>query len=160
MEIKFGEVDSVEFAIYLNKKAKEKNIEINLTKIQKLLYICYGIYFALNKKQLLNELPKAWDYGPVFPRVHKMQKKHGGNLDNLLSEILLIRTFEKYDDLIDLVLGHFGSWNATELVVWTHTEGSAWDKKYNIQNEKYFSIDNFDIISDFDAMLINEDDND
>ena len=146
-----GEVDSVDFAIYLNKKAKELGKSVNVTKIQKWLYICYGLYLAQHNKQLLTERPKAWEFGPAFPRVHNKQKKNNDSLDNL-SMSVCEDSLEKYDEIINAVLEHFGDWTASGLVEWTHGKGNAWDKKFN-NDEKYASMDNHDIILDFQRFI-------
>jgi len=148
--IKFGKVDSLDFAIYLSKKARALNLDVNVTKIQKWLYICYGLYFAATKEQLLNERPKVWDYGPAFPKVHSKQKKHKDGLDSLESSCLLeeIDDFEVIEDIINATLAHFGKWSASALVSWTHEEGKAW---YNTkqQDGMYIPIDNNDIYNEF-----------
>jgi len=148
----FGEVDSVEFAIYLNKKAKEKNLSVNVTKIQKWLYVCYGLYLAAYKKQLFNERPKAWDYGPAFPRVHKKQKKNADSLDGLKNN-LSEKDLKVFDEIIDPTLEKFGNWTASQLVDWTHKDERAWDIKYNKLGERYGSLDNHDIFIDFEPFV-------
>jgi len=148
----FGEVDSVEFAIYLNEKAKAKDLSVNVTKIQKWLYICYGLYLAAYKKQLFNERPKAWDYGPAFPRVHTKQKKNKDSLEGLQNNINISK-LEEYDEIIDPTLEKFGDWTAGQLVAWTHGENKAWDKKYNKLDERYGSLDNHDIYLDFEPFV-------
>jgi len=140
------EADSIDFAIYLNEKAKQKEKHINMTKIHKWLYICYGLYLALYQKPLLDELPQAWDYGPVFPRVHNKQKKNANSLDGL-ARSKQFRSCEEYDEVIDATLGHLGDWTASELVAWTHEKGKAWDKKYN--SARYEAMDNFEVYMDF-----------
>ena len=149
----FGEVDSIEFAIYLYKKACELNKSINFTKIQKWLYICYGLYFAAYEKQLLTERPKAWDYGPVFPRVHKWFKKNQNRLD-IMENKTSIDELKKYDDVINATLKHFGDWTSSELVAWTHQIDKAWHKKIK-QDERYDSLDNYDILLDFRSLISN-----
>lgn len=146
-----GRVDSVEFAKYLNSRAVEMGIEPNVTKIHKWLYICYGTYLVLSNKQLLDESPMAWDYGPAFPRVYNTQKRNGKTLIGLPNR-QPPESFKEYDELIDAVLGYFGSWTAGDLVNWTHERGSAWDKKYNM-GRRYGEIDNHDIITDFNKIL-------
>jgi len=148
-----GEVESVNFAIYLSKKASEKKINSNITKLQKWLYICYGLFLAAENRPLLNERPKAWDYGPVFPRVYKKQKKHD-NLKELYDEINP-KYFIKYDEIINVTLEHFGSWTVEELCAWTHEPGKAWDKQFN-NRKKYDPMENLDIYLDFEGFVINE----
>jgi len=150
----FGEVNSVEFAIYLNEKANKKELLVNVTKIQKWLYICYGLYLVAYKKQLLDERPKAWDYGPAFPKVHKKQKKNGDSL-NKLKNTIDIESLKVYDEIIDPTLENFGHWTANQLVEWTHESEKAWDKKIKL-GEKYGSLDNHDIYIDFEPFVAND----
>jgi len=147
-------VDSVDFAVYLNRKANEKNLNVNVTKIQKWLYICYGIYLAIYEKQLLNEKPKVWEYGPVFEKVHTKQIESNGNLDNYYSSVDH-GYLKKFDGLIDETLKHFGSWTSEELFSWTHEEGKAWDKR-KTANGMRKSMDNLNIMADFKELLPDE----
>jgi len=145
--VKYGLVDSVDFAIYLNQKAKNMALDVNVTKIQKWLYICYGLYLAAKKEQLLDERPKAWQFGPVFPKVYKRQQKNGNSLDNLPLSVSMV-DLQQYDEIIQPVLDHFGKWSAAGLVEWTHEKGRAWDKMYN-NGGRQEAMDNFEIMSDF-----------
>ena len=151
----YGEIDSLDFAIYLNKKAKEANKHINVTKLQKWLYICYGLYLALYDTQLLKERPKAWEYGPAFPRVHTAQKKNKGSLDSLVFRQTRDE-LGKYDDIIDAALRVFGDWTASELVEWTHNDGMAWKRTIGLEGQKaYAPMDNLDIKRDFEKLMAN-----
>ena len=148
-----GGVNSVDFAIYITEKAKDKGIPINITQLQKLLYICYGTHLAANKGvKLLDERPEAWYYGPFFPNVHKEQKRHKNGLEGLTSRISL-DDFVEYDYIVDPALDHFGRWTASELVNWTHEKGKAWDKRYNMEGKKHFPLDDNDIRLDFEKFI-------
>ena len=151
--ITHGEVDSIDFAIYLSKKAQDLGKAVNVTKIQKWLYICYGLYLVAYEKQLLIERPKAWDYGPAFPRVHKKQKKNNAGLDGLIDTIE-VKNFAKYDSVIQATLNNFGSWTASELVAWTHEPNKAWDKTL-ITEGIYSVMCNKNIYKDFKEILDN-----
>lgn len=59
--------DSVTVANYIIAFANENKFFINMTKLQKLLYIAYGVYLSVKNERLTNEHPQAWPYGPVFP---------------------------------------------------------------------------------------------
>ena len=59
--------NSVEVAKFIVATANNKHLSINMTKVQKLLYIAYGIFLAVKGYRLTNEHPQAWPYGPVFP---------------------------------------------------------------------------------------------
>lgn len=122
--------DSVTVAKYIVAKANEKNITVNITKVQKLLYIAYGIYLAVKESRLTDEHPQAWPYGPVFPRTRKALLKYP-----FLSAITLgdgafstIREDNEVNSLLDLVFESFGDWSAQKLSEWSHQEGSPWDK--------------------------------
>ena len=153
----YGLTDAVTFAAYLTRKAREQGHVVNVTKLQKWLYVCYGLYLAAYGEQLFNDRPKAWDYGPVFPRVHKHQTENkleklvsDSNIDNLVPDAR-----DKCNEVINAVLGHFGDWMATELVGWTHTPNMAWDKTIKTSG-LYSTIDNFDIYKDFKEYVSDE----
>jgi len=63
--------DSVTAANYLRAYAYDKGVNLNVTQVQKLLFLAYGIGLAKFKTKLVGEEPKAWPYGPVFPRARK-----------------------------------------------------------------------------------------
>lgn len=58
---------STDIATYIIALANKNRIAINMTKVQKLLYIVYGAFLRIYNERLLNEHPQAWPYGPVFP---------------------------------------------------------------------------------------------
>lgn len=122
------EIDSVIFAKYLIAKANERGgLGMNMTKLQKLLYISYGLYLAVSGTRLLNEHPQAWPYGPVFPTTRN--RLLGNNLYNFrVSDegFEELRNNEDINGLIDLVFRTFGDWKAGELSAWSHSEGSPW----------------------------------
>ena len=153
----FGLTDAVSFAAFLTKKAREQGYAVNVTKLQKWLYICYGLFLATYDTQLFNDRPKAWDYGPVFPHVHEQQTKNtlerlvpNANLDDLMPDMR-----DKCSEVADAVLKYFGDWTAVELVDWTHTPNKAWDKTVK-EAGKYSTIDNFDIYRDFREYVSDE----
>jgi len=143
------EIYSVDFALYLNEKVKEKGITANKTKLQKLLYICYGSYLKLQEMQpLLDEKPNAWDYGPAFPKVYSAQRSNDKGLNGLPPlSFEKLDYFKQFDDLIYSVLDFFGDWTTDQLINLTHEEGTAWHKKYS--EEKYAPLNDLDIFMDF-----------
>ena len=146
-------VNSVEFAAYLQKKADKDGYEPNMTKVQKWLYICYGLYLAVRDEQLLDEKPRAWQYGPVFLDVYKEQKSRRG-LRSKVDDVKL----SEYDDVIKATLDNFGTWTASQLVHWTHEPKGAWDKQY-YGRERHGFMDNHDILKEFNERLFATDEN-
>ena len=119
------ELDSVDVANAIRYIAQTKGINVNMTKINKLLYIAYGTMLVNQKKRLTSEHPGAWPYGPVFPRVHRNIK---------LSDSITSSAYDKLrgidisiTDLLEDVVNKFGRLSATQLSAWSHQSGSPWD---------------------------------
>jgi uncharacterized phage-associated protein len=63
--------DSVSVEELLKALGHESRLHLNVTQVQKILFILYGYYLAKYNHRILTEQPKAWPLGPVFPRVRK-----------------------------------------------------------------------------------------
>lgn len=142
---------SVDIATYILAYANEERIYMNITKLQKLLYIVYGAYLYLSDGvRLIDEKPEAWQYGPVFPNVRTyFLNSNLTDIEKSLisnSELEKIEKDETLDTIINATIDQFGDWNASQLSAWSHMEGSPWDKT---TNKKSFSWNN-NIISDID----------
>lgn len=107
----------------------ERKILINITKIQKLLYVTYGTWLRVYQTRLLNEHPQAWPYGPVFPTSRNKLTKSDIELVDItkkdVPEDLLNDT--ELSHTIDFVIQYFGNMNAARLTSWSHSPGSPWD---------------------------------
>lgn len=145
-------VNSVDFAVYLRHRALERGLDPNVTQIQKWLYVCYGFYLAAYEKRLFNEKPKAWQYGPVFVDVYEKQKS-SNNLEGLPLE-----DFSELEHIVDETLDNFGDWKASELVLWTHMLGGAWEKQWS--KKMLGTMDDKAIRSDFERILVDEQEED
>lgn len=119
--------DSVEVARYMMAIANQKGIVLNVTKVQKLLFIVYGYFLAKHNRVLIDEQPKAWPFGPVFPRTRKHIDY--GKIVNIDHEY--IQSVKKDNDLTEFLnwlLDGSGDLTASELTEWSHKEGSPWHK--------------------------------
>ena len=114
---------SIDIANILRWEAySKKKVALNKTQLEKLLYITYGIYAALTGKQLFEEAPKAWPFGPVFPRVAKHV-----NID-IIPENPKIN-YKEDDDLaqsINFVIDRYSNTSAKVLSIWSHEEDGPW----------------------------------
>lgn len=122
-------LDSIDVVAYITKEAVIKNFYIDLTKLQKMLFACYGTYLAITGKRLCSEHPKALSYGPVFLKVYNFTLDH---IDFIQSLLALPNTLEKSltkDDLslLDKTVSFFSQYQAPQLVNWTRQNGSPWD---------------------------------
>jgi uncharacterized phage-associated protein len=67
--------DSLTFAKALVHMAQMEGRGLNMSQIQAILYIAYGVWMVTHEDRLFDEHPQAWQYGPVFPRVYSKLKK-------------------------------------------------------------------------------------
>lgn len=119
--------NSVDVAMYIVARANDEKFGINMTKLQKLLYIVYGAYLRVYSERLTNEHPQAWPYGPVFPTTRNRLLKMNLSditLDQVAAEV---KEDAKVERIATFVFGHFSTWNAGQLSEWSHQEGSPWD---------------------------------
>lgn len=131
-----GAIDSVEFAKYIILRfhkandARETPTELGETKLQKLLYICDGFILAAGIN-LIGEIARAWNYGPVYPRVHKWISRTPDAFTRPqdCAPAILQRMEEiNAEALVDKVILVYGARTAGELSAWSHSPGSPWEK--------------------------------
>ena len=124
-----GKYDSVEVAKYIAAYWNDKGESVNITKIQKLLYIAYGTWLAIKNERLCNEQPQAWPYGPVFPTTRNRLLKL--NIDNIgFNDVAdeKLKDDEEIKKLFDMIYkSSFGAWAANQLSAWSHQKGSPWE---------------------------------
>ncbi|MDR2004871.1 MAG: DUF4065 domain-containing protein [Prevotella sp.] len=152
--------NSVQLAKFIAAYFNAKNADINMTKVQKLTYITYGIYLALKDDRIIEEHPQAWPYGPVFPTTRNKLSKIDLNTICLEDEDLsVIKKDEYLNKVVDLVYRSFGDWSATRLSDWSHKEGSPWEKTVSTQGFKWGNrIDDEYIKSYFRKILVPKND--
>lgn len=123
--------DSITVARYIAAVCNDNKITINITKIQKLLYILYGAFLAVHRYRLLDEPAQAWPYGPVFPKArhHFLEKeKEWSEITMALPDMSAINSDEEIKQIIGSVINDFAKYTAPVLSVWSHQENSPWDK--------------------------------
>ena len=113
---------SIDVAGRLLAIAKERNQQINETKLQKLLWAVYGFSLAQSKTlAFVNESPRVLPYGPVFLKVFE-DNKDGlilPRVDKLTPEL---------ESILTRVIITFKDWSASKMSNWSHNIGGAWDK--------------------------------
>ena len=131
--------DSVDLARYIIEILSQKGEEYapSNTKVQKLLYAYTGFALAnkLNKESIINELPEAWQHGPVFPKVFHVIKNN--DIKSLGKKIKLSKAEEKILRKTIDVLGRF---SAGKLSTWSHIYGSPWYIVWTVQENEYGKI--------------------
>lgn len=150
--------NSVSMAKYIVARANQAHIGINMTKLQKLLYIAYGASLTILGKRLVNEHPQAWPYGPVFPTTrNKLKGTEFSSINMDDTAIAEINGNQEVQQLITFVFKGFGTWYAHDLSAWSHQVGSPWDKTVNSDNFKWGrQISDEDIKDYFDKIIISK----
>ncbi len=145
----FSPIDSLQVASYIIKQCNERDIFLNVTKLQKLMYCCYGTVLAKYGERLTNEYPEAWPYGPVFPTVLRsiqffgllpFSNKPTPDIANIPAEII---------QLINQTLESFGDFTANQLSQWSHKKDSPWYRASNNGKLLYTRLSDKDIQSYF-----------
>jgi uncharacterized phage-associated protein len=111
------------------------NMILNITKVQKLLYIIYGHFLAVEGIRICDEHPQAWPYGPVFPKTRKMMGIDGiayriEDLGELAADEMLL-------DVVENVVKTYAGYPASTLSEWSHEEGSPWDGTVSTKGFKW-----------------------
>lgn len=146
---------SVEIARYIIAFANENGKSINMTKLQKLLYISYGIYLAVNDSRFFEEHPQAWPYGPVFPTTrNKLLHADFYGIDYKAREFDTLRSDPDVKSLIELVFQNFGDWTASQLSEWSHRNGSPWERTVELENFSWGNSIPDDFIKSYFKMII------
>ncbi|CRF35308.1 zinc finger/helix-turn-helix protein, YgiT family [Brachyspira suanatina] len=107
-----------------------------ITKLQKLLYALDGGLLARNINAV-DEHCRAWQYGPVYPKVFTKinPEDFNKNYDNLnIDEIDSKEHADIIKKMVEVVLDNFGQYSAGKLSDWSHREGSPWSQ--TPKNEK------------------------
>lgn len=104
------------------------DVILNKTQMQKILFMCYGLYLACTGKKLFNDdTPKAWPYGPVFPRVNKRYNPNLTPTDLSESEKKMFIENKDALGIIVKTVDKCYKLSAQYLTNWSHKEGSPWN---------------------------------
>lgn len=147
-----AKITAIMVAQIIIKESKEKNLFLNNTKLQKLLYIVYGIYLNVNRNILFIETPLYLPYGPVFDTVYKEYKNR-----DVTEEVNYERELyenSKFMEALNATLDFFGAYGAQVLSEWSHRSGSAWDKIHQSNEDSWgVPLQLLDIVEEFDQIV-------
>lgn len=119
---------SIDYARLIQYAAQKMHmVLLNKTQINKILFYVYGVYYAKTGKVLFSDdSPKAWPYGPVFPRVNKRI-----NTGEIIKEFppQITKEFNSNPEALSIVkkaVNEMYNKSAYSLTQWSHQEGSPW----------------------------------
>ncbi len=117
---------SIDYARLISWYAWNKHgVLLGKTQLQKILYICYGVWLAYNEEPLFAEKPVVWPFGPVFPDVYVW---YSANQPQDLTQVEIdtwARTAEKVK-FIFAAVDKLYYMTAKRLTEWSHRMGSPW----------------------------------
>ncbi|MBC6425918.1 MAG: DUF4065 domain-containing protein [Ekhidna sp.] len=125
-ETESSQYDSVLIAEYLLALAYSKNKVLNITKVQKFLYMAYGFFLSDKNRVLISEQPKVWPYGPVFPKTReKVSYSDIISIDD--PKFSEIKKDNEVTDFFNHLIDNYSKYSASQLSEWSHSEDSPWD---------------------------------
>jgi len=115
---------------------QKNNYQFNNTKIQKLLYLFVGFCLINNIDEIydIDEKPKIWPYGPVFPRVHK---RYQNEIKKCQQDFIKSVSDEKIKEILEQTVKKWGNISAAVLSDWSHRQGSPWHDLATIKIAKW-----------------------
>ncbi len=134
-----GRYKSADVAKYIIVVASKMGMTLNMTKLQKFLYVAYGIYLAVGDgDKLTSEPPEAWPSGPVFPTVRNELLEFKFEQHSKLSPELgkeegvkAVAGNKEVAGIVDLVFKTFRGLTPGQLSKWSQSPGSPWDRARN-----------------------------
>lgn len=132
--------DIIKDAYYLVNIFKKHEHPVTQLHIQKLMFLFEAYYMNVKDAPYLYECEfKAWNFGPVAPRLYNKFKKYGYNQIDLTEEEIIEGNSisEEKKKLMEELYDAFKDFSARDLVNFTHAIGSPWKEAWD---EKEYSI--------------------
>ena len=126
--------------------AREHGASVTPLKLQKLVYIAHGWSLGLTGEPLvMDQVPEAWQYGPVFPSLYHEFKEFGKDpitskaTDfNIGSEFSfdVVEPFVPENDtytwaLLRKIWDQYGKYGGVALSELTHRAGTPWEQVWS-----------------------------
>lgn len=119
--------------------AKESDNSLSNMQLQKLVYIAHGFSLALLDKALIYNDVKAWQYGPVYPKLYKKLRKYGaGKVVDFLDCDEKLANDNEFMEVIRGVWKAYGKMSGGELSARTHSPKTPWSQCW--EKEPYSNI--------------------
>lgn len=155
MSVNHKQYNSVVMAKYIVAYANEHGYIINMTKLQKLLYIAYGVCLSAKGERLVDEHPQAWPFGPVFPTTrNKLLNISFDSINMDYDGLEEVKSDREMNILMRLVFSSYGNNSASSLSEWSHKEGSPWHRTTNTKGFQWGDTIPDEYIEDYFNKLI------
>lgn len=103
------------------------HVILNKTQMQKMLFMCYGQALTMGVTLFSDDKPRAWPFGPVFPRTYK---RYDEQIPNGLS-VKEKEQFASSPDILRMIsrtVAQYCHVSATRLSDWSHQIDSPWQQ--------------------------------
>ncbi len=101
-------------------------LSLNKTQVQKILFRAYGLYLAQTGQKLFDDdVPRAWPYGPVFPKLYRSQEPCGV-ISFPPDTVDAFNNNHEACKIVGTVVDEMCYCSARELTEWSHKPGSPW----------------------------------
>lgn len=128
-----------------------RGYDVTPLRLQKLVYLSYGMYLKTHDSFLEHLEFEAWNYGPVIRAVYGYYKHLGSNV--ITKKIGIAGGGYprlEDDETIKLTVDEYGGLDAFELVALTHNREGAWYKAFSKEGTDN-KIEHSDIQKEFRA---------
>jgi len=145
----------------VNKLRKHGIYDITNLKLQKVLYIAYGLHLCLFEQRLFESEIQAWRLGPIVYDIYRGFKQCGDGIITTNATAIDPKTGEFFEPQLDadinpralnIACTAYGQRIAWNLVDITQDENSAWKKNY-INGKNGVIIPDADISIEFEAKI-------
>lgn len=111
-------------------------ITLNRTQLQKILFVCYGLYMAKHDGNHLfgDDTPQAWPFGPVFPRSYTRYNNIIGSELTTEEKAEFLKDTDTLKQIVSIT-DKLCYYTAKSLTAWSHQPDTPWSKVV-IQNNK------------------------
>jgi len=141
--------------------ANEDGRPLTHMQIQKLVYITHGWNLAINGEALVDEQPRAWEYGPVYRSIYSALSSYGSSpisrrIRSGTSDFVefgegkpvVTQLSDSERAVLNRVYRDYGHYAAFQLSALTHADGTPWYQTYH-SDGKNAVIDNQSIRDHF-----------
>ncbi|MDU2121905.1 MAG: DUF4065 domain-containing protein [Clostridium celatum] len=125
--------------------------------LQKLLYYSQGFYYAFTNRWLFNDIPQAWEHGPVYPDIYLKYKEYKYNpiiLVNIDADSVYKELSDTTKTFLDSIIKYYSCYTGDTLENSSHKESPWLNARIGLEdNESSCNpIDMGDITSYFSSI--------
>lgn len=131
---------------------RQQGKQLTNMQLQKLVFLAQGYALAVQGNPIHNHDTRAWQWGPVIPKLYKSLQKFGSNVvtEDLKAEDVIDDNSDEAR-IIKAVLEAYGDRSGSELLAITHQANTPWSKTWE---KKQFSIIDNALIANYYKSLL------